>query len=64
MFLKGRFAVAPSATDTGMLRAVLTEGAEQQIREKTLLGGRLGGPDDIAAVVAFLAGPEAAWIAG
>ncbi len=57
-------AVAPGATDTGMLRSVLTTGAEQQIREKTLLGGRLGTPDDIAAVVAFLAGPDAAWITG
>ena len=57
-------AVAPGATDTGMLRSVLPPGMAQQIREKTPLGNRLGTPDDIAAVVAFLAGPDAAWITG
>ena len=57
-------AVAPGATDTGMLRSVLRPGMEQEIREKTLLGHRLGRPEDIAAVVAFLAGPDAAWITG
>lgn len=57
-------AVAPGATDTGMLRSVLRPGVEQEILEKTLLGDRLGTPEDIAAVVAFLAGPDAGWITG
>ena len=57
-------AVAPGATDTAMLRGVLPAGAEQEICRETPLGGRLGQPEDIAAVVAFLAGPDAAWITG
>lgn len=57
-------AVAPGATDTAMLRSVLQSGAESVVVQHTLLGQRLGQPEDIAAVVAFLAGPDSEWITG
>ncbi len=54
--------VAPGFIDTDMTREL----AEQQ--KLALIGqiplGRLGDPDDIAAAVAFLAGPAAAYITG
>ena len=57
-------AVAPGATDTAMLRAAHKPEVLEEVAAKTLLGQRLGQPEDIAAVVAFLAGPDAAWITG
>jgi 3-oxoacyl-[acyl-carrier protein] reductase len=57
-------AVAPGATDTEMLQSVLPPGVEAKVANRTVLGQRLGRPEDIAAVVAFLAGPDAAWITG
>ena len=54
--------VAPGFIDTDMTRAL----AEEQ--RKTLLDhiplGRLGTPEDIAAAVAFLASPSAAYVTG
>lgn len=54
--------VAPGFIDTDMTKAL---GAEQHA---ALLGqiplGRLGAPEDIAHAVAFLAGPQAAYITG
>jgi 3-oxoacyl-[acyl-carrier protein] reductase len=35
---------------------------EQLVAQTSL--GRLGGPEDIAAVVAFLAGPDGRWKSG
>ena len=55
--------VSPGATDTDMLRAANPPEALEVARSFTALG-RLGRPSDIAAVVAFLAGPDAAWITG
>ncbi len=54
--------VAPGFIDTDMTRALSEE-------QRTALGaqiplGRLGDPADIAAAVAFLASPEAAYITG
>jgi 3-oxoacyl-[acyl-carrier protein] reductase len=51
--------VAPGATRTGML----TPENEARLLPRTALG-RVGRPDDIAAVVAFLASPAGAWITG
>lgn len=65
--LKGRAitvnAVAPGPVETELFTAGKTD---EQIRFLAGLNpfGRLGQPDDIAAVVAFLAGPEAGWING
>ena len=56
-------AVSPGATDTDGLRAVNSGEALEQAATATPLG-RLGTPEDIADVVAFLAGPDARWITG
>lgn len=55
--------VSPGATDTEMLRTSNPEAVLEQVAGFTALG-RLGRPADIAAVVAFLAGPDAGWITG
>lgn len=55
--------VSPGATDTEMLRADNPPEALGRTVTLTALG-RLGQPDDIADVVAFLAGPDARWITG
>jgi 3-oxoacyl-[acyl-carrier protein] reductase len=56
-------AVAPGPVETELF---LKDKREEQIR--TIAGlnpfGRLGQPDDIASIVAFLASPEAGWING
>jgi 3-oxoacyl-[acyl-carrier protein] reductase len=55
--------ISPGATETDLLRAVNPPEALAQTAAMTALQ-RLGQPDDIAAVVAFLAGPDAQWITG
>jgi 3-oxoacyl-[acyl-carrier protein] reductase len=55
--------VSSGATDTDMLRGANPPEALERTREFTALG-RLGRPDDIAAVVAFLAGPDGRWVTG
>lgn len=57
-------AVSPGFTDTDMLRASLAQSepdATAQLIGMTPLA-RLGAARDIAAVVAFLVGPDAAWM--
>lgn len=56
-------AVAPGTTDTEMLQSGLDEEARKQMAEQTPLG-RLGKPEDIADVVAFLASEDARWVTG
>jgi 3-oxoacyl-[acyl-carrier protein] reductase len=56
-------AVSPGATDTDLLRGANPAEALEQAVALTPLG-RLGTPEDIADVVAFLAGPDARWITG
>lgn len=55
--------VSPGAVDTDLLRATNPPEALEQTAALTALQ-RLGRPQDVAAVVAFLAGPDAAWITG
>jgi 3-oxoacyl-[acyl-carrier protein] reductase len=55
--------VSPGATDTELLRASNPAEALAGVPAVTPLG-RLGQPEDIADVVAFLAGPDARWITG
>lgn len=55
--------VSPGATDTDLLRGSNSPEVLDQMVALTALG-RLGEPDDIAGVVAFLAGPDAQWITG
>ncbi|MDF0376573.1 SDR family oxidoreductase [Streptomyces sp. KA12] len=57
-------AVAPGATRTATNGAVFdTPGLTEQISGMTALN-RLGGPDDVADVVAFLASHSARWVTG
>jgi 3-oxoacyl-[acyl-carrier protein] reductase len=55
--------VSPGATDTTRLRADRTEAELQGARQRSPLG-RLGAPEDIANVVAFLVGPDGGWVTG
>lgn len=55
--------VSPGATDTDLLRSSNPPEALTRSTAMTALG-RLGRPADIAAVVAFLTGPDAGWITG
>jgi 3-oxoacyl-[acyl-carrier protein] reductase len=56
-------AVSPGATDTELLRAANPgETFEDEVAQTALK--RLGQPEDIARVVACLAGPDSAWITG
>jgi len=55
--------VSPGATDTELLRAANPgETFEDEVAQTALK--RLGQPEDIARVVAFLAGPDGGWISG
>lgn len=58
--------VTPGATETDMMRAAAGEHLEQAIEHTVSLTPlqRLGRPEDIADVVAFLAGPDSGWITG
>ena len=55
-------AVAPGFIDTDMTRE-LTESQRQAMVDRTALG-RIGTPEDVAAVVGFLVGDGAAYITG
>jgi 3-oxoacyl-[acyl-carrier protein] reductase len=55
-------AVLPGLTDTDGLRPEIRENAESIIQMTPL--GRMGTPDDIAEVVAFLASDQARWVTG
>lgn len=56
-------AVAPGITASDMLDQVITGEARAQMVAQTARR-RLGQPEDIAAVVAFLASEDAAWVTG
>ncbi|HLI20978.1 MAG TPA: SDR family oxidoreductase [Stellaceae bacterium] len=56
-------AVAPGAVRTDLNPLARDPSSAQQIASETLLG-RVGEPEDIADVVAFLAGEDARWITG
>ncbi|MFY0079912.1 SDR family oxidoreductase, partial [Acinetobacter baumannii] len=56
-------AVAPGPTATDLFLDGKPQELVERIAQMTPLG-RLGQPEDIAATVAFLAGPDGAWING
>jgi 3-oxoacyl-[acyl-carrier protein] reductase len=56
-------AVAPGITETDMLQANIPSAVQQAMIQTTALR-RLGTPEDIADVVAFLTSHEARWITG
>jgi len=53
--------VSPGMTQTDLLREVTTDEVLESMKAQTPLG-RLGEPDDIADVVAFLCSDEARWL--
>src|SRR6201999_4445604 len=55
-------AVAPSLVDTPMTQAMPTEVLAKLVAR--IPAGRIGTPDDVAGIVAFLASPDAAYISG
>ncbi|WP_327099467.1 SDR family oxidoreductase [Nocardia vinacea] len=55
--------VLPGAVRTEALAAARSSALTEQIINQTPLG-RIGEPDDIADIVAFLASPDARWITG
>jgi 2-hydroxycyclohexanecarboxyl-CoA dehydrogenase len=58
--------VAPGPIDTPMLRRAVEEGGEKLLTAMTsaTLVGRLGTPQEIAAVIAFLASDDAGYVTG
>lgn len=56
-------ALAPGSTDTDLFRKALLPGAMDWLLQQIPLG-RVGQPEDIAEVAAFLASDEARWITG
>lgn len=55
--------VSPGTTDTAFLRDNVPEEIRHTVAAMTPLG-RLGSPEDVAAVVAYLAGQDAGWVTG
>jgi len=59
--------VTANAVCPGFIETDMTQGLPAEIKEKALQQvplGRMGQPEEIAAMVAFLAGPHAAYITG
>ena len=56
-------AVSPGYIETDMTAEHLPEAARAQLMAQIPMA-RIGSPDDVAGVVAFLAGPEAAYVTG
>jgi 3-oxoacyl-[acyl-carrier protein] reductase len=54
--------VAPGVIDTEMTAAVLRERGDAILASTPL--GRIGTPEDIAGIVAFLVSPDSGWITG
>ncbi|MBD2705629.1 SDR family oxidoreductase [Spirosoma sp. BT702] len=57
-------AVAPSLTDTPLARNLLSSDEKREAANKRHPLGRIGSPDDIASLVAYLLSDQASWITG
>ncbi|WP_158882733.1 SDR family NAD(P)-dependent oxidoreductase [Amycolatopsis anabasis] len=56
-------AVLPGVAETAMTKSLLDTGAREALQAELPLG-RLAQPDDVAAAIAFLAGPESRYVSG
>lgn len=56
--------VAPGLIRTDFSKALLADERAVKHFEQTTPLGRIGEPDDIARVIAFLVGPDSAWLSG
>ena len=57
-------AVAPGLTDTPLAAPLVRNEASRAFSESLHPLGRIGQPDDVAAAIAFLLGPESSWVTG
>ena len=57
-------AVAPALTDTPMAAPLLRDEAARAFGSAMHPLGRIGRPEDVAAAIAFLLGPESGWVTG
>jgi NAD(P)-dependent dehydrogenase (short-subunit alcohol dehydrogenase family) len=57
-------AVAPGLTETPLAAPILQNAASRAYSESLHPLGRLGQPEEVARVMAFLLGPEAGWVTG
>lgn len=59
--------VTVNAVAPGFIQTAMTDHLSEEVRQDTLSSipvGRLGQPEDVAGVVAFLAGPDSAYVTG
>lgn len=56
--------VSPGSTFTGMTEKIYSDPEERAKRERGIALHRIGKPEDMANAIAFLAGPESAFITG
>ena len=56
--------ITVNAIAPGFIATDMTEGLDKETLEKTIPAGRFGRPEEVAALVSFLAGEESAYVTG
>ncbi|MFO6453071.1 MULTISPECIES: SDR family NAD(P)-dependent oxidoreductase [unclassified Aeromicrobium] len=56
--------VSPGSTATGLTSNIFADSAVREARAATIPLGRIGEPEDVADVIAFLIGPDARFVTG